>query len=105
MARRHLEDLDLGDLWLLLGVVVVTILVNFLIPRRAILAPIFIALMLRLGIQPQWVLAAYPADALLHPDRGLRRLGHLARDRAPGYGRRWTPWRRTTDPAGAGERS
>lgn len=58
-----LEELDLGDLWLLLGVMVVTILVNFLIPAKiakwAILAPIFVPLMLRLGIQPQTVLAAY----------------------------------------------
>jgi aminobenzoyl-glutamate transport protein len=58
-----LEDLDLGDLWLLIGVIVVTILVNFLIPAKiakwAILAPIFVPLMLRLGIEPQTVLAAY----------------------------------------------
>ncbi len=58
-----LEDLDLGDLWLLLGVMLVTIVVNFLIPAKiakwAILAPIFVPLMLRLGIEPQTVLAAY----------------------------------------------
>ena len=58
-----LEELDLGDLWLLLGVMVVTVLVNFLIPAKiakwAILAPIFIPLMLRLGIEPQTVMAAY----------------------------------------------
>ena len=58
-----LEDLDLGDLWLLLGVMVVTIIVNFLIPAKiakwAILAPIFVPLMLRLGVEPQTVLAAY----------------------------------------------
>jgi aminobenzoyl-glutamate transport protein len=58
-----LEDLDLGDLWLLLGVMVVTILVNLIIPAKiakwAILAPIFVPLMLRLGIEPQTVLAAY----------------------------------------------
>ena len=58
-----LEELDLGDLWLLLGVVIVTILVNFLIPAKiakwAILAPIFVPLMLRLGVEPQTVLAAY----------------------------------------------
>ncbi|MDW5598668.1 AbgT family transporter [Conexibacter stalactiti] len=58
-----LEELDLGDLWLLLGVMVVTILVNVLIPAKiakwAILAPIFVPLMLRLGIEPQTVLAAY----------------------------------------------
>ena len=58
-----LEHLDLGDLWLLLGVMIVTILVNFLIPAKiakwAILAPIFVPLMLRLGVEPQAVLAAY----------------------------------------------
>ena len=58
-----LEELDLGDLWLLIGVIVVTIVVNFLIPAKiakwAILAPIFVPLMLRLGIEPQSVLAAY----------------------------------------------
>jgi aminobenzoyl-glutamate transport protein len=58
-----LEDLDIGDLWLLLGVIVVTLLVDFLIPAKiakwAILAPIFVPLMLRLGIEPQTVLAAY----------------------------------------------
>jgi aminobenzoyl-glutamate transport protein len=58
-----LEELYLGDLWLLLGVIVVTIVVNFLIPAKiakwAILAPIFVPLMLRLGIEPQTVLAAY----------------------------------------------
>ncbi len=58
-----LEDLDLSDLWLLLGVLIVTLLVDFLIPAKiakwAILAPIFVPLMLRLGIEPQTVLAAY----------------------------------------------
>jgi aminobenzoyl-glutamate transport protein len=58
-----LEELDLGDLWLLLGVMVVTILVNFLIPAKiakwAILAPIFVPLMLRLGVEPQTMMAAY----------------------------------------------
>jgi aminobenzoyl-glutamate transport protein len=58
-----LEHLDLGHLWLLLGVMVVTIVVNVLIPAKiakwAILAPIFVPLMLRLGVQPQTVLAAY----------------------------------------------
>jgi aminobenzoyl-glutamate transport protein len=58
-----LEDLDLGDLWLLLGVMIVTILVTLVIvpkiPKWAILAPIFVPLMLRLGVAPQTVLAAY----------------------------------------------
>jgi aminobenzoyl-glutamate transport protein len=58
-----LERLDLGDLWLLLGVMIVTIIVTFVIvpkiPKWAILAPIFVPLMLRLGVEPQTVLAAY----------------------------------------------
>ena len=58
-----LEELDLGDLWLLIGVMIVTVIVNFLIPAKiakwAILAPIFVPLMLRLGVEPQAVLAAY----------------------------------------------
>jgi aminobenzoyl-glutamate transport protein len=58
-----LEELDLGDLLLLLGILLVTLLVDFLIPAKiakwAILAPIFVPLMLRLGVEPQTVLAAY----------------------------------------------
>jgi aminobenzoyl-glutamate transport protein len=58
-----LEHLDLGDLWLLLGVMIVTILVTFVIvpkiPKWAILAPILVPLMLRLGVAPQTVPAAY----------------------------------------------
>jgi aminobenzoyl-glutamate transport protein len=58
-----LEDLDLGNVLLLIGVIVVTLLVDFLIPAKiakwAILAPIFVPLMLRLGVEPQAVLAAY----------------------------------------------
>ena len=58
-----LEELDLGDLWLLLGILIVTLLVDFIIPAKiakwAILAPIFIPLMIRLGVEPQTVLAAY----------------------------------------------
>ena len=58
-----LEDLDLGEVWLLLGVMIVTVVVTFVIvpkiPKWAILAPIFVPLMLRLGVEPQAVLAAY----------------------------------------------
>jgi aminobenzoyl-glutamate transport protein len=58
-----LEDLSLSNLLLLIGVIVVTLIIDFLIPAKiakwAILAPIFIPLMLRLGIEPQTVLAAY----------------------------------------------
>lgn len=58
-----LEQADLSDILLLLGVIVVTAFVNFLIPAKiakwAIVAPIFVPLMLRLGVEPQTVLAAY----------------------------------------------
>jgi aminobenzoyl-glutamate transport protein len=58
-----LEEIDPSDVWLLLGVMLVTVVVNLLIPAKiakwAILAPIFVPLMLRLGIEPQTVLAAY----------------------------------------------
>jgi aminobenzoyl-glutamate transport protein len=58
-----LEDLDLGTAWLLLGVVLITLVVDFLIPAKiakwAIVAPIFVPLMLRLGVEPQTVLAGY----------------------------------------------
>ena len=58
-----LEELDFGDLWLLLGILIVTLLVDFIIPAKiakwAILAPIFVPLMLRLGVETQTVLAAY----------------------------------------------
>ena len=58
-----LEELDLGDLWLLLGILVVTLVVDFVIPAKiaksAILAPIFVPLMLRLGVETQTVLAVY----------------------------------------------
>ncbi|HVP02670.1 MAG TPA: AbgT family transporter [Solirubrobacteraceae bacterium] len=58
-----LEHANLSHLLLLLGIIVVTAFVNFLIPAKiakwAILAPIFVPLMLRLGVHPQTVLAAY----------------------------------------------
>ena len=58
-----LEELDLGTAWLLLGVVIVTLIIDFLIPAKiakwAIVAPIFVPLMLRLGVEPQTVLAGY----------------------------------------------
>jgi aminobenzoyl-glutamate transport protein len=58
-----LEELDFGDLWLLLGILIVTLLVDFIIPAKiakwAILAPIFVPLMLRLGVEPQTVQAVY----------------------------------------------
>ncbi len=58
-----LEEMDLGKGLLLLGIIFLTALVNFLIPAKiakwAIVAPIFVPLMLRLGVEPQTVLAAY----------------------------------------------
>ena len=50
-------------MWLLVAFVVVTLLVDFIMPaaiaKWAILAPIFIPLFMRLDIAPQTVLAAY----------------------------------------------
>jgi aminobenzoyl-glutamate transport protein len=58
-----LESANIGALWLLIGFVLVTWLVNFIMPaaiaKWAILAPIFIPLFLRLDVAPQTVLAAY----------------------------------------------
>lgn len=58
-----LEDLNLANILLLLGIILVTVLVDLIMPAKiakwAILAPIFIPLMLRLGVEPQTVLAAY----------------------------------------------
>jgi aminobenzoyl-glutamate transport protein len=58
-----LESANIGAVWLLLGFVLVTMLVDFIMPaaiaKWAILAPIFIPLFLRLDVAPQTVLAAY----------------------------------------------
>jgi aminobenzoyl-glutamate transport protein len=58
-----LERADIGAVWLLIGFIVVTMLVDIVMPaaiaKWAILAPIFIPLMIRLGVTPQTVLAAY----------------------------------------------
>ena len=58
-----LVDLDLGSITLLLGIIVATLVVDLIMPAKiakwAILAPILIPLMLRLGVEPQTVLAAY----------------------------------------------
>jgi aminobenzoyl-glutamate transport protein len=58
-----LEHVDVGAVWLLLGVVIISAIVNFIIPaaiaKWALLAPIFVPLFLRLGVPPQTVLAAY----------------------------------------------
>src|SRR5262249_6204110 len=58
-----LEKLNIGAIWLLIGLIVITIVVDLIIPaaiaKWALLAPIFIPLFIRLGIAPQTVLAAY----------------------------------------------
>jgi len=58
-----LERANIGAVWLLIGFVLVVFLINFIIPgvmpKWAILAPIFVPLFLRLGVAPQTVLAAY----------------------------------------------
>jgi aminobenzoyl-glutamate transport protein len=67
VAAAHLGDLlekaDIGAVWLLIGFILVTMVVDLIMPaaiaKWAILAPIFIPLMIRLGVTPQTVLAAY----------------------------------------------
>lgn len=58
-----LESAGLGALPLLLGMIVVIILLNLIIPgvvpKWAIFAPVFIPIFVRLGVAPQTVLAAY----------------------------------------------
>jgi aminobenzoyl-glutamate transport protein len=58
-----LERADIGAVWLLIGFIVVTMIVDLVMPaaiaKWAILAPIFIPLLIRLGVTPQTVLAAY----------------------------------------------
>jgi aminobenzoyl-glutamate transport protein len=58
-----LESLDIGAVWLLLGFIIVTMVVDLVMPaaiaKWAILAPIFIPLLMRLDVTPQTVLAAY----------------------------------------------
>src|SRR5262249_45135534 len=52
-----------GAVWLLIGVILITFVVDLIIPQAiakwALLAPIFIPLFIRLGVAPQTVLAAY----------------------------------------------
>jgi aminobenzoyl-glutamate transport protein len=58
-----LESASIGPLWLLVGFILVTLLLDLIIPgvipKWAIFAPIFVPLFLRLGVAPQTVLAAY----------------------------------------------
>jgi aminobenzoyl-glutamate transport protein len=58
-----LERINIGPVWLLIGVILITAIVNIIIPQAigkwALLAPIFIPLFIRLNVAPQTVLAAY----------------------------------------------
>jgi aminobenzoyl-glutamate transport protein len=58
-----LERMNIGAVWLLIGLIIVTLIVDLIIPaaiaKWALLAPIFIPLFVRLGVAPQTVLAAY----------------------------------------------
>jgi aminobenzoyl-glutamate transport protein len=58
-----LESADIGAVWLLIGFILVTLVVDIVMPaaiaKWAILAPIFIPLFIRLDVTPQTVLAAY----------------------------------------------
>src|SRR5262249_14291462 len=58
-----LEHMNIGALWLLIGLIIVTFVVDLIIPaaipKWALLAPIFIPLFIRLNVAPQTVLAAY----------------------------------------------
>jgi aminobenzoyl-glutamate transport protein len=58
-----LEDMDIGTLPLLIGMILVIFLLDIIIPgalpKWAIFAPIFVPLFIRLDVAPQTVLAAY----------------------------------------------
>lgn len=58
-----LQSANIGPLWLLLGFIVVVIIIDLLITgaiaKWAIFAPIFVPLLVKLGVDPEAVLAAY----------------------------------------------
>jgi aminobenzoyl-glutamate transport protein len=58
-----IENVNIGTLWLLIIAIIITLIVGIIIPQAiakwALLAPIFIPLFLRLGVEPEVVLAAY----------------------------------------------
>lgn len=58
-----LQGLNIADIWLLILAMLITLVVGVIMPQAiakwALLAPIFIPLFLTLGIEPQYVLAAY----------------------------------------------
>jgi aminobenzoyl-glutamate transport protein len=59
----QLESANVGAVWLLIGLILVVMLLDLIIPgvipKWAIFAPIFVPLFLRLNVAPQTVLAAY----------------------------------------------
>ena len=58
-----IETMNVGSVWLLLGAIRITVVVGIIMPQAiakwALLAPIFVPLFLRLGVEPETVLAAY----------------------------------------------
>jgi len=58
-----LQQTDIGPFWLLLGFIVVVVILDLLITgaiaKWALFAPIFVPLLMRLGVEPEAVLAAY----------------------------------------------
>ena len=58
-----LKDANIGPLWLLIGFIVVVAIIDLLITgaiaKWAIFAPIFVPLLMKLGVAPEAVLAAY----------------------------------------------
>jgi aminobenzoyl-glutamate transport protein len=58
-----IENVNVGSGWLLLVAIGITLVVGIIVPQAiakwALLAPIFIPLFLRLGVEPEAVLAAY----------------------------------------------
>ena len=58
-----IDNVTIGTGWLLLIAIIITLVVGIIIPQAiakwALLAPIFIPLFLRLGVDPAAVLAAY----------------------------------------------
>jgi aminobenzoyl-glutamate transport protein len=58
-----LKDANIGPFWLLIGFIVVVAILDLLITgaiaKWAIFAPIFVPLLMKLGVDPEAVLAAY----------------------------------------------
>lgn len=58
-----IENVNIATIWLLVLAILITLVVGIIIPQAiakwALLAPVFIPLFLRLGVEPEAVLAAY----------------------------------------------